>query len=126
VAVADEHPPRRAGDLGHLLPPAVGRDDLRDDLADHPIHEEIEELVLVSDVPVDARRTGPELRPEPTHAQRVEALRVGDPAGGVEDALERQGLRRRLAGRRRRPAREPERRLPRRLARCARRWSVGH
>ena len=71
-------------------PPAVSLQDqvLRAVRAGVP--HELEQLFLAGDVPVQRHRGEPELRRDPGHGDRLEALGVGDPNGGLDDGVGRQ------------------------------------
>ena len=54
------------------------------DLADDHVHDAIEQVVLVLDVAVERHGIDPELLPEPTHAQTLDAVAVGEVDGDLE------------------------------------------
>ena len=64
--------------------PAGGRPlDLGDDQLDDPV----EQVVLAPDVAVERHRVDPELLAELAHAQRLEAVAIGELDGDAEDAV---------------------------------------
>jgi hypothetical protein len=81
-----------AGDLFDLLPPAV-RFGVRDlALADDLVHDQVEEAVLATDVPVEGGGAGTELVGELAHAQGGQALAVEEPDGGGDDRVAGHGV----------------------------------
>ena len=56
-------------------------------LLDHPLENQLEQLLLVPHVPVDGRGPGAELLAHPAHRQAVHAVGVDDPQRRVDDGL---------------------------------------
>jgi hypothetical protein len=94
------------GVLARLAPPGVPGH-VGQDFPDNPVEDEVEQLVLVPDVPVEGCRPGVQLLAEAAHRQRFQPLFVHDPERRLDDLATRQGHPgRALACRRARPREE--------------------
>ena len=92
--MAQQRPARREDPLAdRRLPVGVGA--RRVDLADDDVEHAVEHLLLVGEVLVERHRDDAELLREPAHAERVDAVPVGERDGGGQDPLPAQGLARR-------------------------------
>ena len=89
--MTDQHAAQGPSHLGELVAPALGRDHFLDELADHRVEDEVLELVLVLDVPVERGRAGFELLAELAHGQRRQPVAVGQPDRGRHDLVAREG-----------------------------------
>jgi len=56
-------------------------------LREDQVHHAVEQLLLVGDVVVKRHRAGIELSTQPAHAERFDALVVGESEGLAHDAL---------------------------------------
>jgi hypothetical protein len=92
VRVRDEGVAHETREPPNLVLPWQRRVDCVDvDLADHPVDEQVDELVLVPDVRVEGGAARPELLRDPADRDRVQAVRVENPQRGIDDgsAVER-------------------------------------
>ena len=55
--------------------------------ADDQLHEAVEQVVLVADVPIQRHRVDAELLSELAHAQRLDAASIGEIDGGLKHPL---------------------------------------
>src|SRR6202035_206033 len=61
------------------------------DLAEHDIDHAVEHVDLVPDMAVEGHRLDPELMAQLAHAERFDAVPIGEADGGPQDPLPRQG-----------------------------------
>src|SRR2546426_4056064 len=88
--VAEHHLPGRYGLLAQRgLPVLAGEGAL--DLAHDQLDDAIEQVVLAPDMPVHGHRVDAELLTELTHAQRLDAIAIGEADGSPEHTLPGQG-----------------------------------
>ncbi len=57
------------------------------DLGEDEVDDAVDDLVLVGEVVVERHRLDAEVLAEPAHAQAIEPALVGQPEGGLEDAV---------------------------------------
>ena len=82
--MAQHHGPR-----GHDLPterrPPVRTVDVDGDLADDDVDHAVEQVLLAADVGVERHGLDAEILAEPAHADRFDALPIGEVDGGLQD-----------------------------------------
>jgi hypothetical protein len=62
------------------------------ELRHHALADAVEDVLLVLDVVVERHRLDPELAPDPTHGDGVQALRVHESKRGLDHAFPRERL----------------------------------